>query len=372
MNIKCSLRELINGLNTVSIASANKTTMPILEGVLIEAYNNKVKLTTNNLELGCEYEFECKIETEGKTVVDIRMLNEIVRKIEDNEVELVLEDNLFILKSVNGIFKLATMNANEYPKLPVFNVENSIELEQATFKDMLKKSIFCVSNDENRPIYNGALVKVEGNILTIVAVDGFRLALRKHLNKTNINDFKAIIPGKVLSELLKILSDIDGDKIKIGVNKNQALFEIGQSVIISRIIEGEFLNYNGIIPENYETKIKLKTKNLLDSFERVALFAKENKEKDKKSPVKMKIEIDGVVLSCVSDTGDAKESITAVVEGKNLEIGFNPRYVIEALRVIEDEEISIEFTSSISPVLIKPTVGNGYIYVVLPIKLKQE
>mgnify|MGYP004511732067 CR=1 FL=1 len=371
MKVKCNLKELINGLNIVSVASGVKTTMPILEGVLIEAYNNKIKLTTNNLELGCEHILESEVLEEGKTVVDIKMLNEIIRKIEDEEVELWTEENLFILKSINGVFKLATMDANEYPKLPVFNVESTITLEQKVLKDMIKKTLFCVSNDENRPIYNGSLLKVEDNILTIVSVDGFRLALRKKISEKNINDFKAIIPGKVLNELLKILIDVDGENVKIGVNKNQALFEINNSVIISRIIEGDFLNYNAIIPENYETKVKVKTKNLLDSFERVALFAKENKEKDKKSPVKMKIGIDGIVLSCVSDTGDAKEIIVSTVEGKEIEIGFNPRYVIDALKVIEDSEIFIEFTSSISPVLIKPVISNEYIYVVLPIKLRQ-
>lgn len=369
MKINCELKELINGLNIVSKTSSNKTTMPILEGVLIEAINNKLKLTTNDLEIGCEYTFDCDITEEGKTVVDIKMLNEIVRKIDDEIVNISVDENLFILKSVNGIFKLAVMNANEYPKLPVFNVENSIELSQKVFKDMIRKTIFSVSNDENRPIYNGALVKVEDNVLTIVAVDGFRLSLKKYLSDKNINNFKSIIPGKVLSELLKILSENEEEKIKIGINKNQALFEMGKSIIVSRLIEGDFLNYNSIIPESSETKIRVKTKSILDSFERVALFAKENKEKDRKSPVKMKIEIDGIVLSCVSDTGDAKEMVTAVVEGKDVEIGFNPRYVIEALKVIDEAEIFIEFTTSISPVLIKSTISNDFIYVVLPIKL---
>ena len=371
MNIKCELKELINGLNIVSKTSSTKTTMPILEGVLIEAYNNTLKLTTNDLEIGCEHILKCNILEEGKTVVDLKMLNEIVRKIEDEQVEISSDNNLFILKSVNGIFKLAVMDANEYPKLPVFNIESSITLEQKIFKDMIRKTIFSVSNDENRPIYNGALVKVEDNILTVVAVDGFRLSLKKYLSDNNINDFKAIIPGKVLSELLKILSDNDYEKVKIGINKNQALFEIQSSILISRIIEGNFLDYNSIIPENNETKIKVKTKNILDSFERVALFAKENKEKDRKSPVKMSVGIDGVVLSCVSDTGDAKENIAAVVEGKEIEIGFNPRYVIEALKAIDEAEIVIEFNSNISPVLIRSVSTNEFIYVVLPIKLKQ-
>ncbi len=372
MKVNCELKELINGLNTVSKTSSSKTTMPILEGVLIEAINNKLKLTTNDLEIGSEYTLDCNIEEEGRTVVDIKMLNEIIRKIDDENVSISVDDNLFILKSQNGIFKLAVMNANDYPKLPVFNVENSIELDQKLFKDMIRKTIFSVSNDENRPIYNGALVKVVDNVLTIVAVDGFRLSLKKYLNETNINDFKSIIPGRVLSELLKILTDNDGDKVKIGINKNQALFEIGKSIIVSRLIEGEFLNYNSIIPESNETRIKVRTKSILDSFERVALFAKENKEKDRKSPVKMNIGIDGIILSCVSDTGDAKEMISAVVEGKDIEIGFNPRYVIEALKVIDEAEIFIEFTTSISPVLIKSTVSNDFIYVVLPIKLNNN
>ncbi len=371
MNIKCNLKELVNGLNVIS-KSNNKTTMPILDGVLIEAYQNKLKLTTNDLEIGSEHTLDCNVIEEGSTVVDIKMLNEIVRKIEDIDIEIETKDSIFILKSINGTFKLTTMNPSEYPRLPIFDVENSIVVKQKVLKDMIKRTSFAVSNDENRPIYNGALLKVEDNILTVVAIDGFRLSLRKSVSAENINNFKAIIPGKVLNELLKILVEDDEALVKIGVNKNQALFEMGDTIIISRIIEGEFLNYNSIIPETSETKVIIKTKKLSDSFDRVSLFAKENIEKDKKSPVKMSIGIDGVVLSCVSDTGDAKEDIDAVVEGKSIDIGFNPRYVLEALKAIEDEEICIEFNSSISPVLIKPVNKNDFIYVVLPIKLRQE
>lgn len=372
MNIKCNLKELINGLNVVSKTSASKTTMPIQEGVLIESYGNEIRLTTYDLELGCEHKFNCNVSENGKTVVDIKTLNEIVRRIEDEEVEITVNDNIFILKSTTGVFKLATMNPEEFTKLPVFNVDNSIEILQKDFKEMVRRTVFSVSNDENRPVYNGSLIKVEDNILTIVAIDGFRLSLRKKFSDKNINNFKAIIPGRTLNELLKILTDNEENIIKIGINKNQALFEIDNSILVSRIIEGEFLNYNSIIPENYNTRVKIKTKNLLDSFERVALFARENKEKDKKSPVKMKATIDGVTLSCISDAGDAKEGISAFVEGTDIEVGFNPRYVIEALKVIDDSEIYVEFNSNISPVLFKPVNGNEFIYVVLPIKLKND
>ncbi len=372
MKINCETNQLINGLNIVFKTASSKTTMPILEGVLIEAYNNQIKLTTNDLEMGCTHIMKCMVQEEGSTVVDIKMLNEIMRKLEAEQITIESDDNLFVIKSVNGIFKLAVMNPLEYPKLPIFTISNNIEIKQKIFKDMIRKILFAVSNDENRPIYTGALLKVEDNILTLVALDGFRLALKKYLNENEIDNFKAIIPGRVLSEILKILIDNDEEVIKIGTNRNQALFEVGNSVIISRIIDGEFLNYNSIIPSDRESRIKVKTKKLLDAFERVALFAKESSDKDKKSPVKMKISLDGLTLSCISQTGDATESISAVLEGKELEIGFNPRYFIETLKVLEDQEIFIDFTSNIAPAVIYPLHGNDYLYIVLPVKLRQE
>ncbi len=372
MKIECKTQDLINGLNIVFKTSGSRTTMPILEGVLIEAYDNKLKLTTNDLEIGCEHILKCDVIEEGKTVVDIKMLNEIVRKLETTMLLIEADENIFKIDSTNGLFKLTVMNPDEYPKLPVLSVDNNIEIDQKIIKDMIRKTLFAVSVDETRPVYTGALLKVENNIISLVAIDGFRLAIKKYESNKNIKDFKAIIPGKVLSELLKILTDQENEIVKIGVNKNQAIFEIQNSLIISRIIEGEFLNYNNIIPENRETRIKVKTKNILDSFERVALFAKENTEKDKKAPVKMSINLEGLTLSCISQTGDAKEIISAVVEGKELDIGFNPRYIIDALKVIEDDEIYIDFNSSISPALIKPINGFEYMYIVLPIKLKQD
>lgn len=372
MKIKCQTKELINGLNIVSKTAAGKTTMPILEGVLIEAYNSQIKLTTYDLEMGCTHVIKCNIEEEGATVVDIKMLNEIMRRLEADEVSLEADDNIFTIKSINGVFKLAVMNPQDFPKLPVFTIESQIEIKQAIFRDMVRKVLFAVSTDENRPTYTGALLKVENNILTLVALDGFRLAIKKYMNETAVNDFKAIIPGKVLNEILKILTGNEDETIKIGKNSNQALFEVGSSVIISRIIDGEFLNYNSIIPSDKETRVKVKTKSLLDAFERVALFSKESTDRDKKSPVKAKITLDGINLSCTSQTGDAKEDIMAEVEGKELEIGFNPRYFIETLKVIEDEEIIIDFTSNIAPAVIHPLETNEYIYIVLPLKLRQE
>lgn len=372
MKFKCSRNDLLICLSSVTKSASSKTTMPILEGILIETIGNNVKFTTNDLEIGSEYIIKATVEKEGKTVVDNKMFNEIIRKLEADEITFEVDNNTFIIKSASGIFKLSTMNPEEYPKLPVFNVDNTITIKQGIFKDMIKKTLFATSQDENRPIYTGALVTVEEGVLKVVAIDGFRLALKQYILENSNDNFKAIIPGRTLSELIKILSDSEDIDVKIGVNKNQALFELGECIVVSRIIEGEFLNYNSVIPNEFETKIKVNTKSILEALDRVSLFSREVSEKEKKAPIKLNLSMDGIEISCTSLAGDAKENVLGIVEGKNLEIGFNPRYLIEALKVIENEEIVMNFTTSVSPMIIKPTHGNDYIYMVLPVKLRQD
>jgi len=371
MKFKCCKEELIIGLNNITRSSLLKTTMPILEGVLIETIENNIKLTTNDLEIGSEYILKAQISSAGKTVIDLRTFNEIIKKIESEEIDFEMDNNIFVIKSTNGVFKLTTMNQEEYIRLPVFNIEKEISVSQKMFKDMIKKTVFATSIDQNRPIYTGSLISIKEGFLTIVSIDGFRMAIRKELVKDKKIDFKAIIPAKTLMEIMKNLSDINEETFKIGINKNQILFEIGSCTIISRIIEGEFLNYNSIIPSEVDTRIKLRTKEFLVSIERVSVFSKEVSEKDKKVPIKLNIQTDNLKISCISATGDAKENIKVFCEGKELEIGFNPRYLIEALRVIEDEELLLEFGSNISPLIIKPVLENDYIYMVLPVKLKE-
>ena len=370
MKIKCRREELIMALSSITRNSLSKTTMPILEGVLIETNEKDIKLTTNDLEIGSEYIINATIETSGSTVIDLKTFSEIIRKIEAEEIDLELKDNVFIIKSASGIFKLSTMNPEEYTKLPVFNVEKEVTIAQKLFKDMIRKTVFSTSVDQNRPVYTGSLISIENGIMVVVAIDGFRMAVRKEILEDKNLNFRAIIPAKTLNEIMKSLTDNDEDLVKIGVNKNQILFQIGPCTVISRIIEGDFLNYNSIIPSEVDTTLTINRKSLLVSLERVSIFSKEVSEKDKKVPVKMNINIDSLNISCVSVTGDAKETINTVVEGKELEIGFNPRYLLEALKVIEEDNIVLDFSSSISPLIIKPVSGNKYLYMVLPVKLK--
>ena len=372
MQIICDKDKIIKAINSVVKGVASKTTMPILEGILIQTNDNEIKLTTYDLEIGIEYIMDCEVKEQGSTVVNAVMFSEIIRKLPDTQIYISLNDkNLLQIECEGSLYKLATMNPAEFPELPKIEVENSIELEQNNLKNMIRKTIFAVSTEDSRPIFTGCLFQIENNQLSLVAVDGFRLALRTIFLNKQTNNFSAVIPGKTLNEMNKILSD-SFDFVRIGVSKNQALFEMDNCKVVTRILEGEFLNYKNVIPTNWESRIKVNKNNLQNSFERISLISSSSIEKEKKYPVKVEIDIGKVTISCTNQTGDAKEELFVSTEGKNLEAGFNPKYFLDSLKAIEDEEVFVEFGTSISPCLIKPTDSSEYVYMILPIRLKEE
>ena len=372
MKIVCYKENILKAINSVVKGVASKTTMPILEGILIQTNDNEIKLTTYDLEIGIEYVMECEVEEQGSTVVNAIMFSEIIRKLPDTEIHITLNNkNLLEIECEGSLYKLATMNPEEFPELPKIEVENSIEIDQTLLKNMIRKTIFAVSNEESRPIFTGCLFEIENNKLTVVAVDGFRLALRSIFLNKQSNNFKAVIPGKTLNEVNKILLD-SFEPVKIGVSKNQALFEMDNCKIVTRILDGEFLNYKNVIPSNWETRIKVNKNNIQNSFERISLISSSTVEKEKKYPVKVQVDIGKITISCTNQTGDAKEELYVSTEGKNLEAGFNPKYFLDSLKAIDDEEVYIEFGSSISPCLIKSTENNDYTYMILPIRLKED
>ena len=236
---------------------------------------------------------------------------------------------------------------------------------------MIRKTIFAVSAEENRPIFTGCLFEIKDNKLNLVAVDGFRLAWKSMFLEDQTNDFTAIIPGRSLNEVNKILQD-SYDTVKIGVSKNQALFEMYNCKFVTRLLDGEFLNYINVIPEHFETRIRANKNNMQNCFERISLISSSTVEKEKKYPVKLLIDIGKLTISCTNQTGDAKEEMFLSTEGKNLEVGFNPKYFLDALKSIDDEEILVDFGSNISPAIIKSVENTGdYIYMILPLRLRE-
>lgn len=372
MKFICEKEKLLLGLNNVIRTSVGRTTQPILEGILISLKKKKVILTTNDLEIGMEYTLEdVDIIEEGNTVVDSKMFADIIRKLPNNEITISLNDkNLLVIECEGSQYKLSTMNADEFPTLPTINVEKTISLPQKVFKDMIKRASFAVSIDENRPVFTGCLLDVKNSSLNVVAVDGFRLAQRVAPVFTEQEEFKAIVPGKYLNEVSKNLLEIE-DLIKIGISKNQALFEIDNCKIVTRLLEGDFLDYVNVIPKDRETRIKVNKNDLQSAIERASIFSITAQEKEKKYPIKMYINIDSVVVSCTSQAGDAKDEVKVETEGQELEIGFNPKYLLDSLKVIEDDEIYLDFGSNISPCVIRPTADIKFTYMVLPMRLKE-
>ena len=357
MKIICYKDTILKAINSVTKGVASKTTMPILEGILIQTNDKQIKLTTYDLEIGIEYIIDSEVEEQGSTVVNAFMFSEIIRKLPNTEIKITLnEQNLLVIECEGSLYKLATMNPDEFPELPKIEVENSIELEQNVLKNMIRKTIFAVSNEETRPIFTGSLFEVKNNQLNIVSIDGFRLALRRKYLEKNTNDFSAVIPGKTLNEVNKILDD-SFEPVKIGVAKNQALFQMDRCKVVTRIIDGEFLNYNNVIPEKWDTRIKVDKSKIQNSFERISLISSSSIEKEKKYPVKVNVGVGNVLIS---------------TEGKGLEVGFNPKYFLDSLKAIDDDEVYIQFGSNISPCLIKSIENDNYVYMILPIRLKED
>ena len=374
MKFVCEKDKILKALNSVTKAVAIRTTMPILEGILIQTNDNNIKLTCYDLELGIEYIIkDCDVSEQGATVVNAIMFSEIIRKLPDTEIKIeVNENNLLVIECEGSLYKLATMKPEDFPELPEINVENSIEIEQNTLKDMIRKTIFSISTEENRPIFTGCLFEVKNNKLNVVAVDGFRLAWKSKFLQKQTNDFQAVIPGRTLTEINKILVD-SFDSVKIGIAKNQALFEIEDCKIVTRLLDGEFLNYSKVIPDKWDTRIRVNRNIISNCFERISLISSSSIEKEKKYPVKVSVGVGKVTISCTNQTGDAKEEIYVTTEGKDLEVGFNPKYFLDVLRNIDDEEVYINFGTSISPCIIKSIEEEGdYKYMILPIKLKND
>lgn len=358
---------LLESINIVQKAVPSKTTLPILEGILFDAKSGKLKLTATDLEIGIETVSNVDVIEPGKIVLSSRIVGDIVRKLPDSDIEIeTSEGNLVCIKSEGSTFKVITLPYDEYPELPAVKKENGIILKQNILKDMIRKTIFAVSLDEVRPILTGVLFDVSGDELTMVALDGFRMAVKKNAI-INDNSFKAVIPGKTLSEIGKIINEKE-ENVNIYFSKNHIQVQIEDTIIVSRLLEGEFINYKQIIPTEYKIKIKVPTNLLMESCDRAALFARDSSN----NMIKFEINDDMMVIMSNSQNGDVHEELKIQKEGNDIEIAFNAKYFIDVLKVIEDEEITIEFTTNVSPSIIRPINNEDYLYLVLPARFKKN
>ncbi|MEA3423577.1 MAG: DNA polymerase III subunit beta [Bacillota bacterium] len=364
MKFSCFQSDLINSINTVQKAISNKSNMEVLKGILITVENNKIKLTGNDSNLSIEVIIEAQIEQEGVIVLDSKLFCDIIRKLPNATVDFNLNNNFVEIECLYSKFKLITLNAEEYPKLPTVENSHSLVVNREIIKNMIKQTIFSVSTDETRPILTGSLFEIKDNKASLVSIDGYRLAL-KSVQIDSDRDSKTVIPGKTLNELMKILSNSSEEELIIKITDKYISFEIENIKIISKILEGEFIKYNQIIPTDFNTEIVINTNEFYNGIERASLMARETKS----SIIKMSLQDKFIEITSISEIGSVIDKVKMKIEGDKFDIGFNPKYLLDVLRVIDSEEVVLELSSSLSPCIIKPVDDNEYIYLVLPVRM---
>ena len=358
MKLICSKSNLLNGVNIVSKAVPSKTTMSILECILIDATKGQITLTANDMELGIETVIEGEIIEKGIIALDAKIFLEMVRKLPDNDVTIETDSSY---KTIITCEK-ATFNIIGKSYLPQIERSDSILLSQFTLKEVIRQTIFSIADNFTNKILTGELFEINGNLLKVVSSDGLRISLRRIELKNTYPDKKVIVPGKTLNEISKILSG-DADKdVNLFFTDKHILFEFDNTTVVSRLIEGEYLKIDNILSADYETKVKINKREFLSCIDRSTLLVK---EADKK-PIILDIKDDVMELKMNSIVGSLDEEIDIVKNGKDLMIGFDPKFLIDALKVIDDEDIEIKLLNPKAPCFIKDE-QESYIYLILPV-----
>ena len=363
MKIVCSKSSLGKGVSIVSKAVPSKTTMPILECILIDASLDVIKLTANDMELGIETSIEGEIIEHGIIALNAKIFSEIVRKLPDSDVIIETDSNNYAFISCEKAnFKIAAQSGDDFSYLPAIEKEDSIVISEFTLKEVVRQTIFSIADNDTNKMMAGELFEIDGNILKVVSLDGHRISIRKIELKDSYETRKVIVPGKTLQEISKIIGGEADEEVEISFTNNHIVFEFEKTVVVSRLIEGEYFRIDQMISSDYETKVTVNKRELLDCIDRATLLIKEG---DKK-PIIIQIGDETMELKIKSQIGSMDEEIFITKEGKDLLIGFNPKFLIDALRVIDDEEVDLYFMNSKAPCFIK-NEQQTYIYLILPV-----
>ena len=359
MKLICSKNELLKSVNISLKAVPSKTTMPILECILIDASASEIKFTTNDMELGIETKVKGIIEEKGIIALDAKIFSDIIRKLPDNDVVIQTDANLnTTITCEKAKFTIPGKEGDDFAYLPVIEKNEGIELSQFTLKEVIRQTIFSIAANENNKLMTGELFEIKNNILKVVSLDGHRIAIRKIELKESYSDKKVVVPGKTLNEISKILSGEVEDLVRIFFTDNHIVFEFDDTIVVSRLIEGEYFRIDQMLSSDYETKVCINKREFLDCIDRATLFVKES---DKK-PIIINIEDESMQLSINSQIGSMKEDIDIEKEGKDIMIGF----MIDALRVIDDEMVNLYLVNPKAPCFIKDE-KESYIYLILPV-----
>ena len=367
MKFSCEKALLQAAISTTSRAVSPKSSIPALEGILLEA-GSDLRLTGYNLETGIRTIVPADIREEGTLVLGARLFGEIVRKLPDDIVTFQSENYMVNIKCGMSEFNILGTDPEEFPELPTVEYQNSLILPQSRLKAMISQTLFAVSDNESRHIHTGSLFEVDSEGLTIVSVDGYRLALRHESidKKEGAETFSFVVPGAALSEVEKICSDVD-EPASVTQGARHVMFKVGDTMLVSRRLEGEFLAYRQAIPRNNTIHVEGDTRALLSSIDRVSLIISDKL----KSPLRCVFDSNLLKISTKTAIGDAYDECPLSGDGGGLEIGFNNKYLMDALKAAPADKVRLELTTGVSPCVILPTEGEeNFLYMVLPVRLK--
>lgn len=368
MKISVRKSDLLQGINTVSKAVSTKTTHPILSCILVEAVGGVIKLTANDMEIGIESYVDGTVIEDGKVALEAKLFSDFIRKLPDSEINISVDSNSkTTIRCERLEFNISGKPGDDFSDIPVVSKDRSITISQFALREVINQTIFSILDNENNKIMTGELFEVEKNRLSVVSLDGHRISIRYIELKGQNSDVKVIVPGKSLSDLSKIMNGGMDDPVSIYFNENNILFEFDRTRVVSRLIAGEFFRISHMLSMDTQIRMKVNKKELLESLDRASILIKES---DKK-PIRFNIE--DITLGIKIDTliGSLNEDLDIDKEGTNLVIGFNPKFIMDALRVIDDENVNIYFNNTMSPCIIKDDEGT-YVYLILPMGINER
>ena len=367
MIISCTTQTLNKALQNVQRAISSKPSTPIFSGIHLIAKDNQLEIQAMDMNMAISSKIEAIISEDGNIVVSARKFSELIRRIDQESISLSQdkEKNLLLVTAGKSDYKLPLMNEEDYPKFPYFNAEKRIEIEEAKISELIRKTIFACSTEDTRPLFTGILVEVNEEKTTFVATNTHRLAI-KSLEQQNEEAASIIIPSKVLAEIAHNLNNDLPEAIKISTLSSQIMIEIGETTIISRLIEGKFPDYRRVIPPKFSISTKVNVKELANAVERVSLFSNDGEY----SVIKIIVEAEEMtIMSSSPDIGTGREIIGCQTEGENLKVAFNAKYILDILKNLESETAVLSFNTSLSPVCVQSAEDENYTYIITPVRV---
>ena len=368
MKFNCPKEILIENISTVMKAVAQKSPIPHLEGIYIRANDSIITMIGNNTEIAIKANFFAEVEEEGEIVLNAKNLFDMIRLMPDGVVDIEVSESLnTIIKNNKTKYETIGLSTDGFPMIEEINSDFFIKLTENRLKDLIRRTAFSIGTNDSKITFTGALFEIDDDCLKVVTLDGFRMAIRKEeIYPTDVNT-SYIIPGKSLKELLKILSDNENE-VKIEFTPKKAVIKIENYEFYTKLIEGEFFNYEQIIPKNAEIKARVKTRSLIEAIERISLIV----TPENKTPVKFDVNDIEIKMETISRIGKAEDYIEVLKTGPDIEIGFNHNFILDALKATDTEEVLIDFTNSVSPCIIRQVEDDDFIYLILPVRLKND